>query len=141
MSEPHETPLQEAISFITIGAILVGVACYIAAQQNLPFASPAPFWAASMVYHWFPGFDAIRAPQMHMLVGAATRYCCYYLLTHRVFTRSGAFAQHAGALLTAVGCRSSLCYAISRGDSAGPKYESTQREMGRAVSDSQTILL
>jgi hypothetical protein len=71
MSEPHETPLQEAISFITIGAILVGVACYIAAQQNLPFASPALFWVASMVYHCVPGFNALRAPQMHMLVGAA----------------------------------------------------------------------
>jgi hypothetical protein len=71
MSELHETPLQEAISFITIGAILVGVACYIAAQQNLPFASPALFWVSSMVYHCVPGFDAIRAPQMHMLVGAA----------------------------------------------------------------------
>ena len=69
MSEPHQTPLQEAISFITIGAILVGVACYTAAQQNLPFASPALLWVASIVYHWVPGLDAISAPQMPMLVG------------------------------------------------------------------------
>jgi hypothetical protein len=71
MSEPHQTPLQEAISFLTIGAILVGVACYIAARQNLPIASPVLFWVASMVYHWVPGLNAIRAPQMPMLVGAA----------------------------------------------------------------------
>ena len=70
MSEPHQTPLQEAISFLTIGAIIVGVACYTAAQQNLPIASPALFWVASMVYHWVPGLNAIRAPQMPMLVGA-----------------------------------------------------------------------
>jgi len=42
LSGPHQTPLQEAVSFIAIGAILVAVACYIAAQQNLPFASPRP---------------------------------------------------------------------------------------------------
>ena len=71
MSEPHQTPLQEAISFVTIGAILVGVSCYIAAQQNVPIASPALFWVASMVYHWVPGLNAIGAPQMPMLVGAA----------------------------------------------------------------------
>jgi hypothetical protein len=71
MSEPHQTPLQEAISFLTIEAIIVGVACYTAARQNLPIASPALFWVASIVYHWVPGLDAIRASQMPMLVGAA----------------------------------------------------------------------
>ena len=29
------------------------------------------FWVASMVYHWFPGLHALRAPQMPMLVSAA----------------------------------------------------------------------
>ena len=72
MSDPHQTPLEEAISFITIAAILVGVGCYETAVQNVPVASPALFWVASMVYHWFPGFAAIRAPQMPMLVSAAT---------------------------------------------------------------------
>jgi len=71
MSEPHQTPLQEAISFLTIGAIIVGVACYTAARQNLPIATPALFWVASIVYHWVPGLDAIRAPQMPLLMGAA----------------------------------------------------------------------
>jgi ketosteroid isomerase-like protein len=31
MSDPHQTPLQEAISFLTIAAILVAVGCYVAA--------------------------------------------------------------------------------------------------------------
>ena len=72
MSDPHETPLQEAISFITIAAILVAVGCYVAAVQNVPVASPALFWVASIIYHWVPGLNAISAPQMPMLVSAAT---------------------------------------------------------------------
>ena len=71
MSDPHQTPLEEAISFLTIAAILVAVGCYVAGAQYIPVASPALFWVASMVYHWIPGSDAIRAPQMPMLVSAA----------------------------------------------------------------------
>jgi len=51
MSDPDQTPLQEAISSLTIAAILVGVACYVAALRNIPIASPALFWVASLVYH------------------------------------------------------------------------------------------
>jgi hypothetical protein len=72
MSNPDQTPLQEAISFLTIAAILVGVACYVAALQNVPIASLALFWVASWVYHWVPELNAINAPQMPMLVSAAT---------------------------------------------------------------------
>jgi len=71
MNDAHQTPLEEAISFLTIAAILVAVGCYSAAVQNVPVASPALFWVASTVYHWFPGLNAIGAPQMPMLVSAA----------------------------------------------------------------------
>jgi MFS superfamily sulfate permease-like transporter len=71
MNDAHQTPLEEAISFLTIAAILVAVGCYAAAVQNIPVASPALLWVASMVYHWFPALNAIRAPQMPMLVSAA----------------------------------------------------------------------
>ena len=71
MNDAHQTPLEEAISFLTIAAILVAVGCYAAAAQNVPVASPALFWVASTVYHWFPVLNAIRAPQMPMLVSAA----------------------------------------------------------------------
>jgi hypothetical protein len=71
MNDAHQTPLQEAISFLTIAAILVAVGCYGAAAQNIPVASPALFWVASMVYHWFPALNDIRAPQMPMLISAA----------------------------------------------------------------------
>ena len=71
MNDAHQTPLEEAISFLTIAAILVAVGCYAAAVQNIPVASPALFWVASMIYHWIPVLNAIRAQQMPMLVSAA----------------------------------------------------------------------
>jgi MFS superfamily sulfate permease-like transporter len=71
MNDAHQTPLQEAVSFLTIAAILVAVGCYAAAVQNIPVASPALFWVASMVYHWIPALNAIKASQMPMLVSAA----------------------------------------------------------------------
>jgi hypothetical protein len=71
MNDAHQTPLEEAISFLAIAAILVGVGCYAAAVKNIPVASPALFWVASIVYHWIPALKAIRAPQMPMLVSAA----------------------------------------------------------------------
>jgi hypothetical protein len=71
MNDAHQTPLEEAISFVTIAAILVAVGCYAAATQNVPVASPALFWIASTVYYWFPGLNAVRTPQMPMLISAA----------------------------------------------------------------------
>ena len=71
MNDAHQTPLEEAISFLTIAAILVAVGCYAAAVRNIPVTSPALFWIASMVYHWIPALNAIRAPQMPILVSAA----------------------------------------------------------------------
>ena len=71
MNDAHQTPLEEAISFLTIAAILVAVGCYAAAAQNVPVASPALFWIASTVYHWFPGLSTIKATQMPMLISAA----------------------------------------------------------------------
>ena len=49
-----QTPFQEAISLITIVAILVGVGAYVAALKNVPLLSPALFWVAVQVYHLFP---------------------------------------------------------------------------------------
>ena len=70
MNDTHQTPLQEAISFLTIAAILVAVGCYAGAAQNIPVASPALFWVASTVYHWFPGLNEISAPQMPISAAA-----------------------------------------------------------------------
>ena len=80
MNDANQTPLQEAISFLTIAAILVAVGCYVAATQNVPVASPALFWVASMVYHWVPALHALRAPQMPMLVSAAAVGAAFFIV-------------------------------------------------------------
>jgi hypothetical protein len=49
MNDAQQTPVQEAISIITIAAFLVAVGCYVAATANVPIASPALFWVASLV--------------------------------------------------------------------------------------------
>jgi len=45
-----QTPFEEAISLITIVAILVGVGEYMAALKNVPLLSPALFWVTVQVY-------------------------------------------------------------------------------------------
>jgi len=42
-NDTRQTPLQEAISFLAIGTILVGVGCYLAATHNIPVASSPCF--------------------------------------------------------------------------------------------------
>jgi MFS superfamily sulfate permease-like transporter len=80
MNDAHQTPLEEAISFLTIAAILVAVACYAAAVQNLPVASPVLLWVAPIFYHWFPVLNAVRTPQMPMLVSAAAVGGTFFLV-------------------------------------------------------------
>jgi hypothetical protein len=60
MNDAHQTPLEEAISFLTIVAILVAVGCYAAAVQNIPVASPALFWVSSVVYPLVSGFERYK---------------------------------------------------------------------------------
>jgi hypothetical protein len=73
MSEPGgETPIQEAISIITIAAILLGVGCYAAAVNNVPVISAGLFWIAEQVYAFFPALNRLTSPQIPMLVAAAT---------------------------------------------------------------------
>ena len=69
MSQP-ETPIQEAISLISIASILVGVACFVACLDNAPIVSPALFWVASLVYQWFPQLSGLRGPTIPMLVAS-----------------------------------------------------------------------
>jgi hypothetical protein len=76
----RETPIQEARSIISIGAMLIAVGCYLAAIQNVPVISPALLLVAIQVYHWFPALAALRSPQIPMLVSAATVGGVFWLL-------------------------------------------------------------
>ena len=77
----RETPTQEAISLMSIAAILIGLGCYVACLQNTPLASPALFWVASAIYHLFPALNAANAPQMPFLVASAAVGCAFFVLT------------------------------------------------------------
>jgi hypothetical protein len=72
MSDGNQTPLKEATSIITIGAILVAVGCYAGAVQNVPGLAPDVLWIAGLVYEWCPALNALHGAQIPLLVGSAT---------------------------------------------------------------------
>jgi len=49
-----QTPYQEAISVICVASVLVGLGCYGAALNEVPFVSAFLFTVASQVYHRLP---------------------------------------------------------------------------------------
>ncbi len=71
MNDQPQSPIQEAISAITIVAILVAVACYAAAVQDVPLISPTLSWIAEQVYIWKPELNALKSPQIPILVASA----------------------------------------------------------------------
>ena len=72
MSDPNQTPLKEATSLITIGAILVAVGCYAGAAQKVPGLAQAVFWISGKVYGWLPALNVLHGSQIPLLVGSAT---------------------------------------------------------------------
>jgi hypothetical protein len=91
-----QTPLQEAISLITIAAILVALGCYIAALKNVPVLSSCLFWVAVQVYHLFPLLNKLPGQQLPMLVSAAAVgfviFVCAIPFAHllaQAFSRAG----------------------------------------------------
>lgn len=80
MNNP-ETPIQEAVSIITIAAILVAAVCYMACLNSTPVISPALFQVASWVYAWFPALNGLRSAQLPMVVSSATIGGVFWLVT------------------------------------------------------------
>lgn len=80
MNEPNQTPIQEAISLITITALLIAVGCYLAAMNTVPLLSPFLFWVATQAYHFFPALNYLRSPQVPMLVSAAAVGGAFWLV-------------------------------------------------------------
>ena len=76
-----ETPLQEAISILSIGAMLVAVGCYVAAFQNVPILAPFLFWVAVQVFSLFPVLNHLPGTQVPMLVAAAAVGLASFFLT------------------------------------------------------------
>jgi hypothetical protein len=91
-----QTPFQEAVSIISIAAILVGLGCYVAAVNNVPLVSAFLFWIAMQLYDWLPVLNALRAPQVPMLIAALTVGTVFFIFTiplaywlAGVFSRAG----------------------------------------------------
>ena len=75
------TPYQEAVSVISIASVLVGLGCYLAAINEVPFVSEFLFDVAVQVYHRVPVLNTFRAPQAPMLVAALTVGTVFFIFT------------------------------------------------------------
>jgi len=77
----QRTPYQEAVSIICIASVLVGLGCYVAALNGVPFVSPFLYTVAEQVYHRLPVLSSLRAPQAPMLVAALTIGTVFFIFT------------------------------------------------------------
>ena len=71
MSDANQTPIQEAVSLITILAILAAVGCFAGAVQDAPGFASTVLWVADLVYSWLPALSVLRGAQVPVLVGSA----------------------------------------------------------------------
>lgn len=81
MDANPQSPAQEAISVITIAAVLVAVGCYVAALKNVPVLAPCLFWVALQVYQLFPALRDVPGSQVPMLTGAAAVGIFFFICT------------------------------------------------------------
>src|SRR5215471_11162210 len=91
-----ETPLQEAVSIITIVSILAAVGCYVGAANHLPLITPTIAWIARQVYLSCPSLAYLRGDQVPILAASAAVGLLLFLLTipfsywlANVFSRAG----------------------------------------------------
>jgi hypothetical protein len=70
MTEQKETPIQEAISIVTIVAFFVGVGCFVGAMNKLPILSQALYYVATWVYALFPVLHRLHYPQIPMVAAS-----------------------------------------------------------------------
>ena len=72
MSDANQTPLQEAISIITIGAILVAVGCSRELRKTCQDWRQACFGSLARTLTCWPALNALHGAQIPILVGSAT---------------------------------------------------------------------
>jgi hypothetical protein len=91
-----QTPLQEAVSIISIISILMSVGCYLAAINQVPVITPVLWWVASCAHEFFPALGRLPGAQVPILAASAavgigffvfTIPLCYWLAS--AFTRAG----------------------------------------------------
>jgi hypothetical protein len=89
-----ETPLQEAISIISIISILISVGCYIAALNQVPVISPALWWVAERVYEFYPALAKLPGAQVPILAASAAVGIAFFMFTIPLcYWLAGVFAR------------------------------------------------
>ena len=76
-----QTPFEEAVSMICFASVLVGLGCYLAAINGVPFVSAFLFTVAAQVYHRLPVLNALRATQAPLLVATVTIGTVFFIFT------------------------------------------------------------
>jgi hypothetical protein len=70
-STGSQTPLQEAVSIITIATILISVGCYLAAIHRVPVITSGLWWVAERTYEFFPALARLPGAKMPILAASA----------------------------------------------------------------------
>ena len=76
-----ETPLQEAVSIITIISILASVGCYVAALNQVPIVTPVLWWVAGRVYEFLPALVRLPGKQVPILAASAAVGVAFFVFT------------------------------------------------------------
>src|ERR1700693_3711534 len=80
MNEQQESPIQEAISYITIAAIIIGAVLFYAGMHNVPVLSWALYHVAAWIYGLIPALRGLRYPQVPALTAAATVAFLFWII-------------------------------------------------------------
>ena len=80
MNEQQESPIQEAISYITIAAIIIGAVLFYAGMHNVPVLSWALYHIAVWIYGLIPAIRGLRYPQVPALAAAATVAFLFWII-------------------------------------------------------------
>jgi hypothetical protein len=89
-----ETPLQEAVSTITILSILASVGCYVAVLNQVPVITPALWWVAGRVYEFFPALAGLPGVQVPILAASAAVGIAFFVVTIPLcYWLAGVFAR------------------------------------------------
>src|SRR5260370_31812192 len=80
MNEQQESPMQEAISYITIAAVIIGAVLFYAGMHNVPVLSWALYHVAVWIYGLIPAIRGLRYPQVPALAAAATVAFLFWII-------------------------------------------------------------
>jgi hypothetical protein len=80
MNDQHESPMQEAISFVTIAAVIIGAALFYAGMHDVPVVSWALYHVAVWIYTLLPALRGLRYPQVPALAAAATVAFLFWII-------------------------------------------------------------